>query len=258
MRSPFFLPLVSLLLLPLVSCGSSSDVLDSISDKIDDLMYSSDLKLGDDSYVRGFYNEELLYNIYEKSAADVVEEKDNRVYYQPPHSSLKLLTYTTTRNDSPKENPLYCLETQKAAATSYYADGSAHWIYYCGTGTDQTDRVVRKVTGADAAKFDALITFCRNNCYEPFNAAKNSGIKTVSFPMPDGRIPEVVFYKKSDDGLLSSCTNDALHILEGKLYLAFTYDFDRQHDGRYAKIEAVALPDTLEPYFRSLARSYGL
>lgn len=250
--------MLSLLFLPLLSCSSSSDVLDSISDKIDDLMYSSELKLGDDKYVRGFYDEELLYNIYEKSADDVVEEKDGRVYYRPPHSSLKLLAYSTSRNDSPKENPLYCLEGQKAAATSYYADGSAHWVYYCGTGTDQSDRLVRPVTGADASKFDALIAFCKNNSYEPFNAAKNSGITTVSFPMPDGRIPEVVFFKKSDDGLLSSCTNDSLYILDGRLYLLFTYDFDREHGGRNARIEAVALPDSLEPYFRSLASSYGI
>ena len=216
--------MLSLLFLPLLSCSSSSDVLDSISDKIDDLMYSSELKLGDDKYVRGFYDEELLYNIYEKSAGDVVEEKDGRVYYRPPHPSLKLLAYSTSRNDSPKENPLYCLEGQKAAATSYYADGSAHWVYYCGTGTNQSDRLVRPVTGADASKFDALIAFC----------------------------------KKSDDGLLSSCTNDSLHILDGRLYLLFTYDFDRVHGGRNARIEAVALPDSLEPYFRSLASSYGL
>lgn len=241
-----------LLLLPLISCSDPSDVLDSISEKLDDLRYASELRLDDELYVRGFYNEDLLYNIYEKSSSDTVKEKDGRVYYQPQHASLKLLAYSSTRNDSPKENPLYCWDAQKTAATSYYADGSSHWVYYCGTGTDQTDRVARKITGADATKFDALLAFCKNNCYEPFNVTKSASIRTVSFPMPSGKVREFVFYKKSDDGLLSSCTNDAMHILDGKLYLAYTYDFDRAHDGRNAKILAVALPDTLEPYFRSL------
>ena len=259
MKTKILFPLLTLLALPFFSCkNAANDVLDGISEKLEDLRYPSRVALDDDIYVRGFYNEDLLFNIYEKSPADVIREDDKRVYYRPPHASLTLLAYSTIRNENPSVNFLYCLEGQKSAAESYYADGSSHWVYYCGTGTDQTDRVVRTVPGASAANFDALIRFCKANCYEPFNDTKNSSIQKVSFPMPGGAIPEVVFYKKSDDGLISSGMNDSLHILDGRLYLVYTYDFDRQNDGRNARIEAVALPDDLEAYFRTLARSYGL
>ncbi len=258
MKTKGFLPQLLLLVLPFASC-SMTDVVNDISEALDSVVsYPLELKVADNIYTRDFYNTDLYYNLYAKSDSDVMDRVDDRVYYRIPHSSLSLLAYTDSDSANTQDHPLYCRKYQLDEAKAYYKDGSANWDYYCGVGTDMANRVYRQVSSADAAKFDALIKFCRENRYEPFKGEQNTTGKKVNFPMPSGSIREAVFYKQSRDGLLCSSRNDVMCILGGKLYLIYYYDFDGKHDGADAKVQAVALPDEYESYFRGIATGYGL
>lgn len=252
MKARYFLPLLALL----ASCGTARYT-DSDSDKKDSVSAPLELQVAGEKYVRGFYDADLYFTRYEGSASDILAQQDGRTYYRLPHPSLRLLAFAESSRSSTQENPVYCAESQLAEAKAYFTDRLA-WTCYYGHGTDMADRTVSAVAWASTEQFDELIKFCRENSYQPFAGARNRSVRKVEFPMPEGPVNEIVFYKESNDGYFCSNKNDALILRDGKLHLVYAYDFDRQHDGAGAKIQAVPLPEELQAHFLSIIRRYGL
>lgn len=262
-----FSPIViSLLIVPFFSyCSSSvskvSDAVSSAGSAVSAAISSitpppSTLSVGGNHYVTGFYDINLYTNLYVATASDLVEQSGGKSYYRPPHPSLELLTYTTPTAAGAVGQPLYCLESQQNAASQWYAD-STHWKYLRSVGVDAANRTENIVAGADTAKFDALIAFCAANCREPFNGIQNNNVQTVDLPASAGEGTKYVFYKQSTDNLLCSSKGYELIIHNGSLWFVFCYDDDRQHNGANARVQAVALPAGLEPYFLQLAQPSG-
>ncbi len=255
------LPLLAMLL-PFLSSCITSGLTDSISEKIDSITDSRvqapvELQVAGEKYVRAFYDADLYFTRYEASASDIIAQQDDRIYYRPPHPSLRLLAFAEPSRSCTQENPVYCAESQLDAAKACFTD-RLNWTCYYGHGTDIANRTTSAVSWASVDQFDSLIKFCRENSYQPFAGSRNKSIRKVEFPMPEGPVTEIVFYKESNDGYFCSNKNDGLILRDGKLYLLYAYDFDRQHDGKNAKIQAVPLPEELQAHFLSIINRYGL
>lgn len=260
MKIPRFFPLLAML--PLLASCRSTGLTDSISEKIETVTASRDqvperLQLAGESYVHSFYDTDLYFTCYEADESDIVVRQDGRIYYRPPHPDLRLLAFAGPSGSGTQEHPVYCAESQLDAAKAWFTD-RLNWTCYYGHGTDMANRPTSAVAWASVDQFDALIKFCRENSYRPFGGTRNRTVQTVEFPLPEGPVTEIVFYKESNDGFFCSNKNDVMILRDGKLYLVYTYDFDRQHDGRNARILAVPLPEDLQPHFLSIIRRYGL
>lgn len=145
---------------------------------------------------------------------------------------------------------LYCAEGQWKQAETYYADPQ-NFEYYC----TRNDFENISIADFDYEMFKALTKFADENSYDPFNQAKNNQVETLHLPIPDNDIsPELTFYRESIDGCFTSYKGNTYHILDGKLYLLFYYDFGH---GKYEEMLCVAVPDEISQYIVGLAEHYG-
>lgn len=193
-------------------------------------------------YRCGFYGD--LWPINIEYSGEAIEIDGNEYHYVKNdhydwvHSSLGATT----------NGIIYCAESQWEQAKTYYSNPS-NFKYYC-----TLYNVNISIPDFDFEMFDALAKFAAANSYDPFNQAKNNKVKTLDLPIPDnGKSPELVFYKESADGCFTSYQGDIYHILDGKLYLVFYYDYGH---GKYEKMVCVAVPDEISQYIVGLSEQY--
>lgn|GEM_PF-2750353 len=248
---------IGLLILLCAGCSSAlssaaSAAASAVSSAVNALVsYPEKITVGDKSYVRTFYNSDLFFNLYIRnpSESDKVQVDDKKTYYKVPHDSLELMTFVISGKG--KDQPLYCLESQKAQAQQYYEDVS-HWKYWCAVGKDVAEREKNEklVNPADGKKFNELIDFCESTDYNPFNSTKNDTIsKNTEDITSSAGESEIVFFKKSSDGLLTSQRGYVLRI-SGRTHLYHIY-----REGE--EITGSSLPDELNAYFLPVAKKFG-
>jgi hypothetical protein len=144
---------------------------------------------------------------------------------------------------------LYCAEDQWEQARAYYADSDT-FVYYCKIGAQYVDRdpTITVVSDMDPQQFDALMAFADTNSYNPFGS--NEDVKTRRLPIPSrDESPAFVFYRESNDGFFTSFKGNTFHVIDGRLFLVFYYDYGF---GEYEELVAVDVPDEVGQYFIKL------
>lgn len=211
-----FVSLPMLLIFPVLSIVSSASLGEPKTITIENTVYRN-----------GFTGELYPLNIdYQDDCYSVNKKEFHRV-----NGEQFDLVYSPTF--SLAFDALYCSEDQWEQAKAYYAD-SNNFTYYCSNTS---------IPDVDVTKFDRLMEFAEENGYDPFGS--NSDVKTCRLPMPD-LSSELIFYKESKDGLLTSSRGSKFHRINGKLYLVFFYDMGH---GEYEELVAVEVPEEIGQYF---------
>ncbi|QOR35203.1 hypothetical protein IMX26_17380 [Clostridium sp. 'deep sea'] len=144
---------------------------------------------------------------------------------------------------------LYCAENEWKQASEYYAANN-NFDYYCHIGGNYADCDPVKIPNIDYQKFNELMSFAKENDYNPFGS--NDGVETQRLPFPDeNKSPKLVFYKESKDGLFNSFKGYIFHILDGKLLQVYFYDYGH---GEYEEMVYVNVPDEIAQYFIELLK----
>ena len=105
---------------------------------------------------------------------------------------------------------------------------------------------VTKIDSMDFSQFEKLSAFCKANRKELSNKKKNVNKVVKKIPVPDSYI----FYKKSSDKIFTSTKEDEFFVVDGKLYLFYSFD---GKDDSFTLVPVT--PSDCESYFLSLINS---
>jgi hypothetical protein len=195
------------------------------------------------SYRSGFYGD--LFPVNFTYSNDYYEAKGNK-FRRVNFEMFDLIEFA---NDGSTLDVLYCAESQWEQAYTYYMNRD-NFVYYCRVGMPNIyiDPIIITISSIDHKKFDDLMVFSNENSYNPFR--KNNNVITQKLPIPDkDESPQLVFYRKSNDGLFTSSEANKFHVINDKLWLVFFYDYGH---GNYEELVAVTVPNELGQYFIGL------
>ncbi len=199
--------------------------------------------LDDVVYRTSFYGDLYVADL-PRSEEPVIKNENNRYknFYRVENTEYDfLITYPGGINGE-----LYCPESEWEDLKQYY-ENSDNFVYYC-----ETDYGNFKLENIDAAKFDELMDFAKQNSYVPFGLIHNEAVDVLSMPIPNSE--EYVFYKQSKDNIFKSSKGEKFLIADGKLVLLFYYDY--HHGEAEAECIYVNVPEDLSSYFVSLVNEY--
>ena len=146
-----------------------------------------------------------------------------------------------------------CAQDQWDEAAAFYADFSS-FSCFCEVGveTEESCPILFPIDHMDQARLDDLLSFARDNSYDPFSSpfSTEDPVETIRIPIPtEEEAPTLVFYRQSPDGLFVSDRSYRFRLLDGALLLVYFYDYGH---GAYEELAAVPVPEALSDYFVGL------
>lgn len=146
---------------------------------------------------------------------------------------------------------VYFVSDQFENAVSYYKDaGNYHFFCVLGNIHDENEQQVLEINTIDSAKFQQLLSFSKDNDYDPFAVShREEGLIQVPIPDPDDWMAhEIHLFKQSKDGAFSTLKGYTFVLHENDLYLLYQYDFT---DEEAPVMLLQAIPTDISRYFCS-------
>lgn len=186
------------------------------------------------SYRKSFYG--YLYVDEYELQSEIYKYED--MEFQKVKNSKYPLVFTKEGSYLP--GTLYCAASEWEDAKSFYGDNSNFDFYM------EKNSQVTKIDFMDFLQFEKLSAFCKANRKELSNRKKNVNKVVKKLHLPD----TYIFYKKSSDKIFISTRGDKFFVVDGKLYLFYSYD---GKDDTYTLVPVT--PSDCESYFLSLINS---